>query len=127
MYQPRYLGRADLTTNTFYVEAGGDIDVLLISIDQQCFETVKYPIQPLDAWKIVLISIGCLIFLALVGLLVYFIIKKKREQAIQQNPDPYEMSGAALGIASTPMDPMLIQVKNIKHEVIPEEKKEWTK
>ena len=92
-----------------------------------CFAEIKYPSMP--AWQIAVIAISCVLFVALIVLVIYFVIKAKREKeaaVAQRDNATYEMSGASLGIPSTP-NPVTMQVRYNPQEVIPEEKKEWTK
>lgn len=127
IYADGKLGRTYLDRNLFEVETGGDFDVGLLSIDMKCFAEAYYPSMP--AWQIAVIVISCVLFLVLVGLAIFFIIKAKREKeaaVAQMNNAAYEMSGASLGIPSS-INPVAVQIRYNPSDVVPEEKKEWTK
>jgi hypothetical protein len=123
IYMDGKLGRAHLDTNIFEVESGGDFDVGLLSIDLLCFAEAAYP--TLAAWKIALIVVGCVLFVVLIGLIIFFAIKAKREKEASianMNNVAYEMSGASLGIPAS-MNPVTVKIWVNSQEPIPEEKK----
>lgn len=127
IYSINFLGKAHLDTNIFEVEPGGDFDLSMVGIDTNCFKAIKYPDTGLQAWQIALIVVGCVLFLALIGVIVFLVIRAKRqkqesEEALRNGG--YEMSGAALGIPQS-LNPITIKIG--KHDIVPEEKKEWTK
>jgi hypothetical protein len=134
IYSNGILGKANLDTNVFEVSPGGDFSVSMIAIDTACFKEVKFPNlnTGLQVWQIALIAVGSVLFVALIGVIIFLVIraKREREKAAEdlKNQTSYDMSGAALGIPNT-LNPVTVhpQPKLSKNDFVPEDKVEWTK
>jgi hypothetical protein len=77
-------GTTYLANTTFKDQIGANFTLGVITIDNSCFQTVAqsyyYPLATLQPWQIGIIVAGCVIFLIIVGVTIFCVLKRNKLQ-----------------------------------------------